>query len=545
MYLKLNKFPSLAPTARSDEQPFNPTKHNIQDNQHKSDNYQLKQAIFNGNHEHVLSLLKQGKKITLESLKIALLMYCRIPRPSSLPIIKTFIRLGGCNNAIAHTELLYTAIRRKNIKLIEQLCSLPIDWNHTGIRNEAIIFVAIRLFPHSVPILCEAGANINQRNQDGLTLMHLLGGTNCLFAERPKKLKILYALGADPTLRIPNTNFTAFQWAELQNKAELANSLKTYSVTREGYIEVIPVDTVEAQIRQLSAHKIEFLLGLSEFFAGKAKELVRFSTNLPGGSECKKKILLKLVRAAKSPLIQQYRDLELDPAIKTSPHQPVLLHHKNGSTTYKTLAQIFSEIVKLPDRAYKKFHKDGTPCSMEEFFEKNAKQIVNLGVGNCFELDIIAIMCMKEYKTYFSLSVTYELLGFFGRENGDHSFIVLNRTPGSQLNDMASWGEHATICDPWYKESVNVSAQLELADCHQAKIIKHCLKHKNHLSRIFSGVIGEGHSKHWVYKHGNNTQMFFINREHQKKKEKITLSSCFSLGETSDHIDDNSSMHKK
>lgn len=484
-------------------------------------------AILKGSYSGVEWLLKHGAAITEEVLKTALNICYATPLSHSFSIVQMLIQHGGCNNGTVHAELLYTAIMHQKIEFIELLSRLEIDWNYRKGHREKLIFWAMRRFPQAIPMICKAGANINQINKDGLSLMHLLVQDNGLIKEPNKRLKELYELNADPTIRMPGTNMTPFQWAYVQNKIALANSIKAYTLALEHSktCPINPLDTIEAQVAQISEQEVKekiYLLRIAKFFARKARELAPFSTNQPKGVLCKKKILLQLVRSVPTPSIKQYYNLELDPNIDTPDDQPIIVTDLDGNVVYKTLSQIFAEIIKLPERDPKKVRKDGSLITAMEFFEKTAKNTVRHGVGNCFELATIIIMLINEYKIFDHTPIRYELLGLKGKNNGDHAFIVFNRAAGSQLNNMKSWGNYATICDPWFEESMNVSEQLQLDSEQQTKSIQHYLKFQNHISFMSAGETGRGHSKHWQQKHGTNPQCLFINRRARDKKENIT-----------------------
>lgn len=62
--------------------------------------------------------------------------------------------------------------------------------------------------------------------------------------------------------------------------------------------------------------------------------------------------------------------------------------------------------------------------------------------GNCAELAFHALDYVLNHKGDMYAEV-YEIKG------GDHVFLVLNRDPGSDPKNPATWGPNAVICDPW------------------------------------------------------------------------------------------------
>jgi hypothetical protein len=68
-------------------------------------------------------------------------------------------------------------------------------------------------------------------------------------------------------------------------------------------------------------------------------------------------------------------------------------------------------------------------------------------LGNCVEKSaVLANFFLNLGDSFTQYGVKAEI---FTIENGDHSFVVLGRKPGSDPNDYTTWGEDAVICDPW------------------------------------------------------------------------------------------------
>jgi hypothetical protein len=64
--------------------------------------------------------------------------------------------------------------------------------------------------------------------------------------------------------------------------------------------------------------------------------------------------------------------------------------------------------------------------------------------GNCFELALQALDYVINHSGDDGICAEmYQITG------GDHVFLVLNRGPGSNPKDPATWESNAVICDPW------------------------------------------------------------------------------------------------
>lgn len=67
---------------------------------------------------------------------------------------------------------------------------------------------------------------------------------------------------------------------------------------------------------------------------------------------------------------------------------------------------------------------------------------INNGIGNCMEFSIFAFAEMRRLKFGIRSEIIYI-------ENGNHVFLVLDRHKNSDLENPASWGYNAVICDAW------------------------------------------------------------------------------------------------
>lgn len=85
-----------------------------------------------------------------------------------------------------------------------------------------------------------------------------------------------------------------------------------------------------------------------------------------------------------------------------------------------------------------------TEYSVDEVDFRNAL-ITDHQFGNCMEHAIIAFAEMRRLNFGIRSEIVY-------LKNGDHVFLVLDRMKGSNLNNPATWGNNAVICDPWAGE---------------------------------------------------------------------------------------------
>lgn len=280
-------------------------------------------------------------------------------------------------------------------------------------------------------------------------------------------------------------------------------------------------DDIKTQINELEENEKKHLLEVAKDFVSKARALIPFSVNLPGGDPYKKIILLQLARCSNTPFMKQLATLNLDPNIDTPSDQSFMVEQPSGEMTVYTLQSLMDELLRqtLP-RDKKLYHKDGQAISKIELIESLAKNSVKHGVGNCMEYIVLVCMFLAEYQSIHS--IRYEALGMMGRGKGDHSFIVLNRLEQSDLTDLNTWGKQATICDPWFNEAVNVHDQLQLEPSMRAAVIKHCLEYQDHIIAVLGGQdAGLGHSTRWNTKYGAYPQMLFSHREPYKKEENL------------------------
>lgn len=95
---------------------------------------------------------------------------------------------------------------------------------------------------------------------------------------------------------------------------------------------------------------------------------------------------------------------------------------------------------------------------MLEIHEIRVAILSQMKVGNCEELMIMAFEFVLKNAAIYAEG--YCVIG------GDHAFLLLNREPGSDACDPATWGEAAVICDPWANRVYKASEYPEKLQTH-------------------------------------------------------------------------------
>ncbi|KTC96512.1 hypothetical protein Lgee_2195 [Legionella geestiana] len=95
---------------------------------------------------------------------------------------------------------------------------------------------------------------------------------------------------------------------------------------------------------------------------------------------------------------------------------------------------------------------------MLEIHETRVAILSHMKVGNCEELMIMAFEFVLKNAAIYAEG--YCISG------GDHAFLLLNREPGSDACDPATWGEAAVICDPWANRVYKASEYPEKLQTH-------------------------------------------------------------------------------
>lgn len=65
-----------------------------------------------------------------------------------------------------------------------------------------------------------------------------------------------------------------------------------------------------------------------------------------------------------------------------------------------------------------------------------------LGCGTCREHAAIAFLYLHERHRLRPLD-------YVVRTRGDHAFVVIGRDADGRIDDPATWGRYAAVCDPW------------------------------------------------------------------------------------------------
>lgn len=180
----------------------------------------------------------------------------------------------------------------------------------------------------------------------------------------------------------------------------------------------------------------------------------------------------------------------------------------NNPSETPTLEEWHKYISTLPKRALKIQHKDGTPIEPNHRTEARAKNAIKFGIGNCGEKAAVAFSLLLEYPKEglkklmpLSRSIPMEIVSLSG---SDHTFLVLDRDPKSDLQDMSTWGPNAIILDPWMDSVVSVTEELQKSENKRSGCFKYISKYQGELVLENKGNIGQGHTQRWD--------------EHRKKK---------------------------
>ena len=162
----------------------------------------------------------------------------------------------------------------------------------------------------------------------------------------------------------------------------------------------------------------------------------------------------------------------------------------------------------------KKFHKDGTRNFPIEQIEKRAKNAIKFGIGNCSEQSNLAFCLLQEYPKNgdaklppLTNNIRFERITI--PMPGDHSFIVINRDPHSDLNNIFTWGKDTVILDCWMRDVfilediINAYEDNPESTSEDLHCFKHLLQYQASFYLInpyFYGYIGEGHTPRWYEK---------------------------------------------
>lgn len=225
-------------------------------------NNPLYNAIYYGTPETVQLLLEHGAILSEDILSLA----CSLPQedePRCLKIIEILIKFGAGNNPTKNANIIYEVMMRsisqsiqQKLKIIERLISLKIDWNcrfqiNPLQHHSTLLHTAFSICLEALPILCKgAGEHINQVHHNGLTLMQRIAIGEIPLDMSLSTLEILFKHQADPTVRAPHSNMTAYQLAYTNKNYYLAARIEKY--TDQIYSEQIsPHNTIPEQVKQL------------------------------------------------------------------------------------------------------------------------------------------------------------------------------------------------------------------------------------------------------------------------------------------------------
>jgi hypothetical protein len=165
-------------------------------------------------------------------------------------LLKVLVKwLGDSYNIEANTNILNTMLEKSvSLNVIKYLLTLKIDWNYLNDRGQPLIHTALNHSPDAILFMIEAGANINQIDRYGSTMMHLIAAQDASNLQLTK-LKSLFDCSANPTVRAPNSNMTPYQLAYMRQNHIIAQQIAEYTKEFKGHID--PLNTIEAQLEQI------------------------------------------------------------------------------------------------------------------------------------------------------------------------------------------------------------------------------------------------------------------------------------------------------
>lgn len=120
---------------------------------------------------------------------------------------------------------------------------------------------------------------------------------------------------------------------------------------------------------------------------------------------------------------------------KSSTHHAINLPY--SKTKQDEMKEVTAAIISMRRRAF-----FASLFSFKDASEIRARYALEREVGNCGELAVLVYVSLKK-KGFNSSCEIFEIT------NGDHVFNVIDRLPGSKLNDPSTWGENALIADAW------------------------------------------------------------------------------------------------
>lgn len=221
----------------------------------------IRTALYNGDANLIKLLLENDAELPEDALIPAISIVDTYDKKRGetrcLAALKVLVAYNaGKNptlNAKAISEVL-TRDRYYNLAVIEYLCTLEIDWNYLtvvayGKPGLPLLHLAFSTHPDVIPYLCKAGADINQINNAGLTLLQVLASGQ-MTSTKQQLLKMILQLKPNPVKRAPHSNMTAYQIAYTENNHLVAQQLAEY-MTSLDQTKFHPTDTLQAQQKQL------------------------------------------------------------------------------------------------------------------------------------------------------------------------------------------------------------------------------------------------------------------------------------------------------
>ncbi|GEM_PF-6254094 len=301
--------------------------------------------------------------------------------------------------------------------------------------------------------------------------------------------------------------------------------------------------------RIIHHQKVKTLLGIGQLVASRTRNLIQYSANLnntsssphrftgTSSSTYNRLISLSIVRgsAGNKPHPSQFSTLEeyethykqwwarkqLRKEIKQW-NLPIFSNHniipadeefliKSLENRYATLP----EIAQLLDMLSEKFPK--TRSSLRQV-ESDALKAFKLNIGNCGELSCYAFLLLLEYPKEgvpeyglppLDKKISVELIKIPNAP--DHQFLIINRNPETNLNDISTWNLDTIFVDAWTEECCTLQ---ELLNSPNNYLFEQLIK----VSQRSSEFIPTAITKKYAYYIGENHNDIPIHTSKWKQK---------------------------
>lgn len=205
-------------------------------------------------------------------------------------------------------------------------------------------------------------------------------------------------------------------------------------------------------MKELDSIFYDKMLSICKTVFLKARELVPYSTNKTKKENPHRELVLNAMRST-DPELKSYRALisSLNLYIgRNRPPENFLFKKLKGRFDGKKNPSMAYLIEKINSaKTYNKtHHKDRSPNSPQHKLENEVKKAIQFGIGNCGELANLTYALLLEIKNKLirKFKIPIELMYC---KDGDHAFVVVNRKPNSNVEDLSTWGSKAILVDTW------------------------------------------------------------------------------------------------